>query len=80
MALTRKGSRLITVDGVVYRWRTRGRPTYPQAPGELPLAVAVEQAGYKGSDRVAAGGLSTGCRGTGSSTYTVTTVFPAAWP
>lgn len=30
MALVRKGSRLITVDGVTYRWRLRGRPTYDQ--------------------------------------------------
>lgn len=49
MALTKKGSRLITVDGVVYRWRVRGRPTYAQALGERPLAFAVEQANYKGS-------------------------------
>ncbi|MEV1145351.1 hypothetical protein [Micromonospora sp. NPDC049799] len=49
MALTKKGSRLITVDGVVYKWRVRGRPTYAQALGERPLAVAVEQADCKGS-------------------------------
>ncbi|MEU6021839.1 hypothetical protein [Micromonospora sp. NPDC047134] len=48
MALTKKGSRLITVDGVVYRWRVRGRPTYAQALGERPLALAVEQADRKG--------------------------------
>lgn len=48
MALTKKGSRLITVDGVVYRWRVRGRPTYAQALGERSLAVAVEQADCKG--------------------------------
>jgi hypothetical protein len=48
VALTKKGSRLITVDGVVYRWRVRGRPTYAQALGERPLAVAVEQADCKG--------------------------------
>ncbi len=48
MALVRKGSRLITVDGVTYRWRVRGRPTYARALCEDPLAVAVEQAGCKG--------------------------------
>ncbi|MEU8335353.1 hypothetical protein [Micromonospora tulbaghiae] len=49
MALTKKGSRLITVDGVVYRWRVRGRPTYAQALGQRPLTLAVEQADCKGS-------------------------------
>lgn len=49
MALTRKGARLITVDGVVYRWRVRPPPTYAQALGELPLAFAAEQADCKGS-------------------------------
>lgn len=43
MSLVKKGSRLITVDGVTYRWRVRGRPTYAQGLGERPLAVAVEQ-------------------------------------
>ncbi|WP_431882884.1 hypothetical protein [Micromonospora gifhornensis] len=37
--LTRKGSRLITVDGVVYRWRARGRPTYAQALGFIFTAA-----------------------------------------
>ncbi|MET8255546.1 hypothetical protein [Micromonospora sp. NPDC005197] len=48
MTLTKKGSRLITVDGVVFRWRGRGRPTYAQALGERPLSLAVEQADCKG--------------------------------
>ncbi|MEU0550550.1 hypothetical protein [Micromonospora sp. NPDC005979] len=48
MALTKKGSRLITVDSVVYRWRVRGRPTYAQALGDRPLTLAVEQADCKG--------------------------------
>ncbi|MFI5928256.1 hypothetical protein ACIA3K_20150 [Micromonospora sp. NPDC051543] len=48
MALTKKGSRLITVDTVVYRWRVRGRPTYAQALGVRPLTLAVEQADCKG--------------------------------
>ena len=30
MALVRKGSRQIVVDGTAYRWRLRGRPTYSQ--------------------------------------------------
>ncbi|RZT79548.1 hypothetical protein EV382_2762 [Micromonospora violae] len=49
MALVKKGSRLITVDGLTYRWRVRGRPTYAQGLCERPLAVAVEQVGRKGS-------------------------------
>ncbi|MFJ8579335.1 hypothetical protein [Micromonospora sp. NPDC093277] len=48
MALVKKGSRLITVDGITYRWRVRGRPTYAQALCENPLAVAVEQVDCKG--------------------------------
>jgi hypothetical protein len=31
MALGRKGSRTIVVDGVAYRWRLRRRPTYSRA-------------------------------------------------
>ncbi|RAO11831.1 hypothetical protein [Micromonospora noduli] len=49
MALTKKGSRLITVDGIVYRWRVRGKPTYAQALCERPLTLAIEQADCTGS-------------------------------
>lgn len=48
MTLVRKGARLITVDGVAYRWRVRARPTYAQALCEKPLAVAVERVDCKG--------------------------------
>ncbi|GAB4586720.1 hypothetical protein Ntsu_45520 [Nocardia sp. IFM 10818] len=44
MTLTRKGSRRITVDGVVYRWRVRGRPTYDQGNCWSPCTYAVELA------------------------------------
>lgn len=43
MPLRRKGSRRITVDGVDYRWRLRGRPTYCQAMGWTPCTYAVDQ-------------------------------------
>ncbi|TDQ52979.1 hypothetical protein [Actinorugispora endophytica] len=49
MALVKKGSRLITVDGTAYRWRTRGRPTYDQARFEAPATFAVELAEAPGS-------------------------------
>lgn len=42
MAIPKKGSRLIVVDGVQYRWRVRGRPTYQQAIGSR-WYLAVEQ-------------------------------------
>ncbi|MEU7650446.1 hypothetical protein AB0C41_00390 [Micromonospora taraxaci] len=48
MALTKKGSRLITVDGVVYRWRVRGRPTYVQALCQRPLTLAIERVDCNG--------------------------------
>lgn len=44
MALAKKGARLITVDGTVYRWRLRGRPTYDQGIADRPMTYAVEQA------------------------------------
>jgi hypothetical protein len=49
MALTVRGSRLITVGLDVYRWRMRRRPSYSQECLGGPLAFAVELAGAKGS-------------------------------
>jgi hypothetical protein len=44
MTLVRKGSRRIVVDGTVYRWRLRGRPTYNQGLAWSPCTFAVEYA------------------------------------
>ncbi|TXS40424.1 hypothetical protein EAO75_36270 [Streptomyces sp. uw30] len=44
MALARKGSRRIVVDGTAYRWRLRGRPTYFQGLAWSPCTFAVEHA------------------------------------
>lgn len=44
MALVRKGSRSIVVDGTAYRWRLRGRPTYFQGLAWSPCTFAVEHA------------------------------------
>jgi hypothetical protein len=52
MALVKKGSRSITVDGVTYRWRVRRRATYAQALGWSPLSYAVEQADLPGTTLV----------------------------
>ena len=41
MTIPRKGSRLITVEGVAYRWSVRPRPTYSQGLGESPMTFAV---------------------------------------
>jgi hypothetical protein len=49
MALAVKGSRLITVDGTVYRWRLRRKPTYSQVYFDTPLTFAVELADSSGS-------------------------------
>ena len=49
MALAVKGSRLITVDGTVYRWRMRRNPTYGQQCLGSPLTFAVELAGARGT-------------------------------
>jgi hypothetical protein len=48
MALAVEGSRLITVDGIVYRWRLRRRATYNQMRGDTPLTLAVERADSSG--------------------------------
>ncbi|MBK1788061.1 hypothetical protein JHE00_27335 [Prauserella sp. ASG 168] len=42
MALARKGSRRIVVDGDTYRWRIRHKPSYSQGNGWTPLTFAVE--------------------------------------
>ena len=48
MALVRKGSRRIVVDGTAYRWRLRGRPTYSQGLTWSPCTFAVEHADTPG--------------------------------
>ncbi|MET9119384.1 hypothetical protein ABZX38_35050 [Streptomyces longwoodensis] len=48
MALVRKGSRRIVVDGTAYRWRLRGRPTYDQGLVWSPCTFAVEHADTPG--------------------------------
>lgn len=52
MALVKKGSRLINVDGTAYRWRLRGRPTYDQGLVRSPLTYAAEHAGTPGTTLV----------------------------
>ena len=52
MALVRKGSRRIVVDGVPYRWAIRPRPTYSQGIAQAPLTVAVEHAERRGCGMV----------------------------
>lgn len=49
MALVRKGSRWIVVDGWVYRWRLRGRPTYFQGVTWSPCTFSVEHAATPGA-------------------------------
>ncbi|MFD8606316.1 hypothetical protein ACFV1S_30195 [Streptomyces globisporus] len=44
MALNRKGSRRVTVDGIEYRWRIRRKPSYMQGLCWTPLTYAVEAA------------------------------------
>ncbi|MEU3189786.1 hypothetical protein ABZ686_03910 [Streptomyces sp. NPDC006992] len=45
MTLNKKGSRLITVDGIEYRWRIRRKPSYMQGLCWTPMTYAVEAAG-----------------------------------
>ncbi|MTE21021.1 hypothetical protein F0L17_18230 [Streptomyces sp. TRM43335] len=49
MALGKKGSRRIVVDGTGYRWRLRGRPTYDQGMCWSPCTYAVEHADRPGT-------------------------------
>ncbi|MFI7143452.1 hypothetical protein ACIBO2_00945 [Nonomuraea sp. NPDC050022] len=48
MAIPRKGSRLIIVDGTVLRWRVRRKPTYCQGNSWGPMTFAVELADASG--------------------------------
>ena len=43
MALARKGSRRIVVDGAVYRWRIRQKPAQVEGAGPAPVSYAVER-------------------------------------
>ncbi|MEU9186847.1 hypothetical protein AB0D14_20325 [Streptomyces sp. NPDC048484] len=52
MALVRKGSRRIVVDGTAYRWRLRDRPTYFQGLAWSPCTFAVEHADTPGTTLV----------------------------
>ncbi|MBO2464649.1 hypothetical protein J4709_44475 [Actinomadura sp. LCR2-06] len=49
MAMAKKGSRRITVAGLEFRWKVRGRPTYDQALGWTPLTFAAERAAEPGA-------------------------------
>jgi hypothetical protein len=49
MAIPKKGSRVIMVDGVAYRWRIRKKPTYHQGLAHGRLTFAVELAQDPGS-------------------------------
>lgn len=52
MALPKKGSRHIVVDGDIYRWRIRHKPSYCQGNGWTPLTFAVEDATAPGTTLV----------------------------
>ncbi|GAA4588144.1 hypothetical protein GCM10023194_39000 [Planotetraspora phitsanulokensis] len=49
MAMPKKGSRLITVAGTMFRWRIRHRPTYSEGNGWTPMSFSVELAAQPGS-------------------------------
>lgn len=48
MALSKKGSRIITVGGTAYRWRLRRKPADNRAGAGAPLTFSVESAGRPG--------------------------------
>ncbi|MFI7404783.1 hypothetical protein ACIBW9_30615 [Streptomyces sp. NPDC049541] len=52
MAIGRKGSRRIVVDGTTYHWRLRRRPTYDQALCDRPCTYAVQHADTPGTTLV----------------------------
>jgi hypothetical protein len=52
MSIPKKGARMITVDGIQYRWRIRHQPTYVQALTQFTLSFAVELAEQPGAKLV----------------------------
>lgn len=52
MALNKKGSRRITVDGIEYRWRIRRKPSYTQGLCWAPMTYAVEAVSGSQSDTI----------------------------
>ncbi|MBC9711679.1 hypothetical protein H9Y04_03740 [Streptomyces sp. TRM66268-LWL] len=52
MAIGRKGSRRLVVDGTAYRWRLRRRPTYDQALCGTPCTYAVQDEATPGTTLV----------------------------
>jgi len=42
MTIPKKGSRQITVEGQVYRWLIKSKPTYAQECLEAPMTAAVD--------------------------------------
>jgi hypothetical protein len=52
MAILKKGSRCIVIDGHNFRWRVRPRPTYSQGLCWSNLTLAVEAADASGSTLV----------------------------
>jgi hypothetical protein len=54
MTLVKKSSRIISVDGMAYRWRVRHRHTYCSGMGWTPLTLAAELAENPGRVLVAA--------------------------
>jgi hypothetical protein len=49
MALIKKGTRGINVDGEEYRWRIRKKPTYDQGAFATAMTFAVEHSDAEGS-------------------------------
>ena len=49
MTLARRWSRNITLDGVEFRWKVRGKPTYSQGLAWSPLSFVAELAEGSGA-------------------------------
>ncbi len=48
MAIPKKGSRLITIDDMTFRWRVRRKPTCRQGNSWGPMTFVVELPGVSG--------------------------------